>query len=120
MVQMDYKMVIAVRKDIKLSAGKMAAQVAHAAVNCALQSKRRDPDSFQAWYEEGQKKVVVKVADLVELHEIRMDAEAAGLVCSLITDAGHTELPPGTVTCLGVGPAQEHRIDKVTGHLGLM
>jgi PTH2 family peptidyl-tRNA hydrolase len=117
---MEYKMVIAVRKDLKLTPGKMAAQVAHAAVNCALMTKRRDPEYFQSWYVEGQKKVVVKVTDLAELHEVKMSAEAAGLVTSLITDAGHTELPAGTVTCLGIGPAPEFKIDKVTGHLGLM
>jgi peptidyl-tRNA hydrolase, PTH2 family len=117
---METKMIIVVRKDIKLSPGKLAAQVAHAAVNCAFQSKRRDPDGFESWYDEGQKKVVVKVKDLAELFQIKAAAESAGLVTSLITDAGHTELPPGTVTCLGVGPASETRIDKVTGHLGLM
>lgn len=117
---MENKMVIVVRKDIKLSPGKLAAQVAHAAVNCAFLAKRRDQDSFDSWYEEGQKKVVVKVKDLAELFQIKSAAEAAGLVTSLITDAGHTELPPGTITCLGVGPASETRIDRVTGHLGLM
>ena len=117
---MEHKMVIVVRKDIKLSPGKMAAQVAHAAVNCALSAKKRQPDRFDAWYEEGQKKVVVKARDLQELYEIKEMAESSGLINSLITDAGHTELPPGTITCLGVGPAPEKEIDKVTGHLGLM
>ena len=53
-------MVIVVRKDIKLSPGKMAAQVAHAAVNCALIAKKRSPMYFDAWYNEGQKKAVLK------------------------------------------------------------
>jgi PTH2 family peptidyl-tRNA hydrolase len=117
---MEYKMVIAVRKDIKLSGGKMAAQVAHAAVSCALAAKKRSPRSFDAWIEEGQRKVVVKVADLKELQELRVAADDAGLVNCLITDAGRTELPPNTVTCLGIGPAPEHELDRVTGHLGLM
>jgi peptidyl-tRNA hydrolase, PTH2 family len=117
---MEHKMVIVVRKDLKLSPGKMAAQVAHAAVNCALSAKRRQPDNFDAWYDEGQKKVVVKAKDLEELFSIKALAESAGLTTSLITDAGHTELPPGTITCLGVGPANERDMDKVTGHLGLM
>ncbi len=116
----EYKMVIAVRKDLKLSPGKLAAQVAHAAVTCALVSKKRKPSWFESWYEEGQKKVVVKVADLRELHELKVAAEDMGLVTALITDAGHTELPPNTTTCLGIGPAPEPEIDKVTGHLGLM
>jgi PTH2 family peptidyl-tRNA hydrolase len=119
-MRMQYKMVIAVRKDLKLSAGKMAAQVAHAAVNCALQAKRRKPEWFDKWHEEGQKKVVVKVANLEELLRLKVGAEDAGLVTSLITDAGLTELPPNTTTVLGIGPAPEEAIDHVTGHLGLM
>jgi PTH2 family peptidyl-tRNA hydrolase len=118
--QFENKMVIAVRKDIKLSPGKLAAQVAHAAVNCALGAKKRKTDWYERWYAEGQKKVVVKVKDLKELLELKMAAESAGLVTSLITDAGMTELPPNTTTCLGIGPAPDNLIDKVTGHLGLM
>jgi PTH2 family peptidyl-tRNA hydrolase len=120
MNRMSNKMVIVVRKDLKLSPGKMAAQVAHAAVNCALMAKRRTPDWFDRWYGEGQKKVVVKAADLKELFALKMTAENAGIVTSLITDAGLTELPPNTTTVLGIGPAPDEVIDKVTGHLGLM
>ena len=42
----EFKMVIVVRGDIKLSPGKMAAQVAHAAVNCAFSAKK-NYNSFQ-------------------------------------------------------------------------
>ena len=84
MASYSYKMVIVVRKDLKLSPGKMAAQVAHAAVNCALIAKKRSIMYFDAWYNEGQKKAVLKVNSLQELHEIKASAEAAGLVTSLI------------------------------------
>jgi PTH2 family peptidyl-tRNA hydrolase len=116
----EYKMVIAVRKDLKLSPGKLAAQVAHAAVNCALEAKKKRSEWFDPWYREGQKKVVVKVTGLKELFELKEAAEAAGLTTSLIIDAGMTELPPNTTTCLGIGPGPEAVLDKVTGHLGLM
>ncbi len=115
----EYKMVIVVRNDIKLGPGKMAAQVAHAAANCALSAKKNHKDYFDAWYEEGQKKVVVKAKDLEELRELQFQAKNAKLPNSLITDAGHTQLPPGTVTCLGIGPGPETAIDKITGHLKL-
>ncbi|MGD0057614.1 MAG: peptidyl-tRNA hydrolase Pth2 [Methanomassiliicoccales archaeon] len=117
---MEHKMVIAVRSDLKLSSGKMAVQAAHAAVNCALAAEKKEPDWFKRWHEEGAKKVVAKVADLQELFALKVSAEDAGLVTSLIVDAGHTELPPNTTTCLGIGPAPDELIDKVTGHLGLM
>ena len=120
MSEFRYKMVIAVRRDIKLSQGKMAAQVAHAAVNCAMASKRSSTRWFRAWYDEGQKKVVVKVPTKQEMFDIKATAEAQGLTTSVITDAGLTEVPPGTVTCIGIGPGPEDVVDKVTGHLSLM
>jgi len=116
----EYKMVIAVRTDIKLSPGKMGAQVAHAAVNCAFSAKKNYKDWFDSWYDQGQKKVVVKVKDLEELRLLQDEARKSKLPHSLITDAGHTQLAPGTVTCLGIGPGPESLIDKVTGHLTLM
>lgn len=120
MVEFSNKMVIVVRGDLKLSAGKMAAQVAHAAVNCALAAKKRTPDWFDRWYSEGQRKVVVKVPNLEDLYEVKSNAEALHLVTSLITDAGMTEIPPNTVTCLGIGPGPQEVVDKVTGHLKLV
>lgn len=115
-----YKLVIAVRSDLKLSVGKLAVQVAHAAVSCSLLSRERDRKVFDSWFEEGQKKVVVKVKSLEELYFLRDTARSRGLTSSLIADAGLTEVPPGTVTCIGIGPAKEADIDPVTGGLALM
>jgi PTH2 family peptidyl-tRNA hydrolase len=61
----------------------------------------------------------VKCKNLEELRELQHLAKVAKLPNSLITDAGHTQLPPGTVTCLGIGPGPENAIDKITGHLKL-
>ena len=115
----EYKMVIVIRTDIKLSPGKMAAQVSHAAVNCSFAAKKSNTKWFRKWYDEGQRKVVLKIPNLAELRELQYAAKANDLPNSLITDAGHTELPPGTVTCLGIGPAPGNLIDKVTGSLPL-
>ena len=57
---MEYKMVILVRQDLKLPKGKMAAQVAHAAVEAAVKSSDSKVDG---WLSQGQKKVVLKVVD---------------------------------------------------------
>ncbi len=115
-----YKMVIAVRDDLKLSKGKMAVQVAHAAVSCALSSKKRHTLVFRKWFDEGQKKVVVKVKDLKELYEIKTAAEDMGIQTALISDAGLTEVEPGTVTCLGLGPEKNEVLDTLTGDLPLL
>jgi PTH2 family peptidyl-tRNA hydrolase len=115
-----YKLVVVTRSDLRLSPGKLAAQVAHAAVSCALVAKKREPEIFKEWYEEGQRKVVLKVPDLKTLYELKTQAEDDGLVTSLISDAGLTEIPAGTVTVLGIGPAREKEVDRVTGDLSLL
>lgn len=116
---MEFKLVVVVREDLKISPGKMAAQVGHAAVSCALKSKEKEKRLFSDWMEEGQRKVVLRVSGLPELERIERMADAAGLVTSRIVDAGLTEIPPGTVTCLGVGPAREADVDRITGNLKL-
>jgi PTH2 family peptidyl-tRNA hydrolase len=113
----EYKQVILVRQDLKLTKGKMAAQVSHASVESLLKSHK---DDATAWRQQGMKKVVLKVADLKELQDYKRKAEDAGLVVAMITDAGHTQLPPSTVTCLGIGPDKAEKIDKVTGQLKLI
>ena len=114
------KLVVVIRKDIKMTPGKLAVQVAHAAVNCTLSSKKNNERWFKSWYREGQKKVVVKCENLSKLYEIKAIAESLNLETSLIQDAGMTEVEPGTITCLGIGPGPSPEVDKVTGSLPLL
>ena len=115
----EYKLVVVVRTDLGLTKGKMAVQVAHASVSCAMQAHGRRRRGYDEWYREGQKKIVAKVATVRELLELKSMAEAKGLITSLVTDAGLTQVPPGTTTCLGIGPAAAKDVDPLTGHLGL-
>jgi len=116
---MEYKLVVVVRDDLDMSVGKLSAQVAHAAVTCALEAKAKRPKWFSAWYKEGQRKVVLKARDLEQLRTLKENAARAGLTTAMIADAGLTELPPNTTTCLGIGPAPEKDLDPITGSLPL-
>lgn len=110
------KQVIVARKDLGMSPGKLAAQVAHA----SLRSYESSPSSTQqAWKQEGQKKVVLQIDSEEELFRLADDAEREGIPYAVIRDAGHTELESGSVTALGIGPAKEVVIDRITGHLAL-
>lgn len=115
-----YKMAIVVREDLKLSKGKLSAQVAHAAVSCAIKSEKNKSKYFSEWFSEGQKKVVLKIQDLDSLLKVFNEAKSVGLTTELIKDAGLTEIPPGTITVLGIGPAPEDEIDKIVGNLKLL
>ena len=116
----EYKMVIVVRADLGMSKGKTAAQVAHAAVNCALAAKKKDPEALERWMMNAYPKIVLKADDEKELFEIRSFADALGIINSVITDAGRTEIAPGSVTCIGLGPDAGSKIDKVTGDLSML
>ena len=112
-----YKQIIVVRSDLKMSRGKLASQVSHAAVDSAHNVERR---IISAWRATGQKKVVLKAKNESELFALKEKCKKLEIQCSLITDAGRTELEPGTVTALGIGPDEEDKINKVTGSLPLL
>ncbi len=114
---MSYKQVILVREDLKLPKGKLGAQCSHASVDATLKSDKKIVD---LWKREGGKKVVLKVKDEKELLKYKRLADELGLKTALIKDAGHTVLEPGTITCLGIGPDLEEKIDKVSGKLKMM
>jgi len=114
---MEYKQVILVRKDLKMSKGKMSAQTAHASTEAVLKSHK---DDITKWRNQGMKKAILKVEDEKELIKYKIQAEDSGLVVSLITDARRTELKPGTTTCLAIGPDKEEKIDQITGRLKLL
>lgn len=111
---------IVTRKDLKLSPGKLAAQVAHAAVSCALETKKNNKKWFTKWMREGAKKAVVKTDSVEDFFELKMKADELNIESVIISDAGHTEIASGTKTVLGVGPAPNNLIDQVTGDLSLL
>ena len=69
---------------------------------------------------EGQCKIAVKVKNEMELLDLEKKAKELELPCALIIDRGLTEIPPGTITCLGIGPAFEKEINKITSTLPLL
>ncbi len=103
-----------------MSKGKLAAQVAHASVTASFEAYHRFREWFDKWWSEGQKKVVLKVGSSKELVELYEKAKLMNLPASIIRDAGLTELPPGTITAIAIGPAPSNLIDKITGRLKLL
>lgn len=111
------KQAIVVRTDLGMGRGKAAAQVAHASLQAY---EKAGPDARRAWTDGGQTKVVLKVRSEPEIHELADQARREGLPHAVISDAGHTQLEPGTVTAFAVGPAEENIVDRVTGDLKLL
>ncbi len=114
---MKYKQAMVVREDLDLPKGKLAVQVAHAAVES---SNNADENLVEKWREDGGTKIVVKVDNLDELRRVKQHADDVGLATALIKDAGKTVVSPGTATCIGIGPDSDEKIDKVISNLSLL
>ena len=113
----DYKQAIVLRADLGLGKGKLVAQGAHASLNAYMKA---EGEAKIVWDKFGMKKIVLKVQSEKELMQYFTYCDDAGLKPALIRDAGHTQIPSGTVTCFGVGPAEEKKIDGILGELKLL
>ncbi|MDD3039624.1 peptidyl-tRNA hydrolase Pth2 [Bacteroides sp.] len=111
------KQVIIVREDLGMSCGKMVAQAAHAAVNAVRNASESDVNE---WIESGYKKIALAVDSVLALEQLAEAAKTAGLPFALITDFGYTEVAPGTVTALGIGPAEDAKVNRITKKLRLL
>ena len=110
------KQAIVTRADLGMGEGKLAAQVAHGSLMAYEDADRRAQSD---WKGTGQKKVVLSADSESQLFELADIAEREGVPHAVVRDAGHTQLKPGTVTALAVGPARENLVDRVTGDLDL-
>lgn len=111
------KQAIVIRIDLGMSVGKLAAQACHASVAATFAAPR---DDVSRWLEEGQTKVVLQAASVDVLLNLKQKCSALDLDHALISDAGRTELAEGALTAIGIGPADDKSVDKVTGALPLL
>ena len=114
------KQAIVARLDIKMGKGKLAAQAAHASISAAEEAMKKHEEWYREWKDEGQKKVVLKVQSEAELTELYRIAKGSRLPAAIVEDRGLTQLEPGTVTCVGIGPGPDGDIDRITGKLKLL
>ncbi|MDR3508085.1 MAG: aminoacyl-tRNA hydrolase [Caulobacteraceae bacterium] len=111
------KQVIVVDQSLGLPPGKLAAQVAHAAIIAFL---RAAPPLQRAWLESGMTKIVLACDSAAALRGLADQAQAAGLSVGLVADAGRTVVAAGTLTCVGIGPDEAERVNAVTSALRLL
>jgi len=114
------KLILIINNGLKMGKGKIAAQAGHASVQATLKAGEKNPLTLQAWLSSGQKKVCLKGDDADQLLALEKQAKEAGLLTSKIHDAGHTQIPSGSLTVLAIGPCQDDSVEKITGTLKLL
>lgn len=114
------KLILIINNGLKMGKGKIAAQAGHASVQATLKAGEKNPLALQAWLSSGQKKVCLRGDDADHLLALEKQAKEAGLLTSKIHDAGHTQIPSGSLTVLAIGPCQDELLEKITGTLKLL
>ena len=112
------KQVLIIRSDLKMGKGKIAAQASHASVSAYIKTLNKNKDWVDEWIDH-QKKIVLKVDSLEEMLRL-FELLKKEFPCSLIKDAGHTQVAPGSVTALGIGPVPESKINPYIKNLKLL
>ena len=112
-----FKQIIIIRNDLGMSEGKKCVQTANASLGAY---KKTDKKVIKKWEFEGQKKVVLEIDSKEKILNLYRELKKEKITCFLVEDAGLTELEPGTITALGIGPEREETLDKVTGKLKLL
>lgn len=96
------KQVILMRTDLGMSVGKMCAQAAHAV------KYQKEPV------------IVLQVSSEKELTDLLYQAQLNSITYTQVFDAGHTEVPEGTLTCGCIVAYRDADVDKITGQLPLL
>jgi peptidyl-tRNA hydrolase, PTH2 family len=118
---MKLKQAMIVRTDLGMGKGKIAGQVAHAAVEAAESIRRYCPEWYYSWLNDDiLDKIILKVDNEAKLQALSRDAFAQGINPAKIYDAGKTQLEPSTFTALGIGPAPEYKIVPLIKDLKLL
>lgn len=113
---MELAQYIIVNAGLGMNKGKIAAQASHSAVTVL---DKIDEEIIEEWKGQGMKKIVLKVKDEKELLEL-FEKTKRELPCALITDAGKTQIAPGSKTCFACGPVEENKAQKYFSKLKLL
>lgn len=133
----EYRLVMAIRNDLKMQKGKVAAQCGHAAVAAYAKALQRQPELLKHWmrygiqqekscittvslfFVVGGTKITVRIDSEKEMLEISEKAKKLGILSSIVRDAGQTQVAPGSRTVIAIGPAPKSVLEQITGHLKL-
>ncbi|XP_004291174.1 PREDICTED: peptidyl-tRNA hydrolase 2, mitochondrial isoform X2 [Fragaria vesca subsp. vesca] len=116
----ELKMVLVVRRDLKMTTGKIASQCAHAATGMYAELMQSHRSLLRQWEQNGQPKIVVTCKSQQEMNKLKEAADGIGLPTFVVADAGRTQVASGSKTVLAVGPGPKELVDSVTGKQGLL
>ncbi|KAL1762430.1 peptidyl-tRNA hydrolase PTH2-domain-containing protein [Schizophyllum commune] len=112
------KLVLVVRTDLKLPAGKIAERCGDATLACYKTLIARNPQLVKHWERTGQAKIALKGSSQKQLEELERTAKGLNLCARGIQDDTAKDGPATVI--LAIGPAPVDLVNRVTGKLRLL
>jgi peptidyl-tRNA hydrolase, PTH2 family len=116
----ELKMWLAVRCDLNMPPGKLAAQAGHAFSSALLSAFQSDPDCVRRYQAHAMPKVVVGVRNEANLQRVAEEARRAGIPSYLVLDAGRTVFAEPTHTVCAIGPCYRSDLPTFVKRLRLL
>lgn len=120
----ETRMALVIRTDLKMTKGKVAAQCAHAALGSYRLMSMENSESenlplLRRWERHGQAKITLQCKSKDDLDLLFAKAISLNVNAYMVRDAGRTQIEPGSITVLALGPAPKPVLDEITGDLKL-
>lgn len=113
------RMVFVVRKDLKMSAGKVANQCSHASGAMTLLLAMHHLELLKKWMSEGMIKIIYKAEDETQFNDLIKQTVLLKYPFYVVKDAGKTQIESGSNTVLCIGPATKQALESITQSLKL-
>lgn len=107
-----------VRKDLKMTKGKIAAQCGHAVQELIVQCPRDVLDKYRE--NMSYPKICLQVPDYVHIEDLIKQFQEKKFPYHLVKDEGRTQTQPGSHTVLGLGPIYKSQVKDLLNHLKLL
>ena len=108
------RMYIIVNSDLKLSTGKLCAQVGHAVQDVVI-SCRGNKKRWNSYKNNGSAKIVLKADQQIFDELLRCSCKKV-----VVVDSGKTEVPEGTITTIVFPPMYESEVPEFIKGLKLL
>lgn len=97
----DIITVFLINSDLKMGKGKICAQVGHAALSLWLKNEK---NPFLTLWEHQGRRTLAFSGTLQQIRDAEKEGARAGFITTHIRDAGRTQIAPGSMTCVAIGP----------------
>ncbi|KAH3685204.1 hypothetical protein WICPIJ_003798 [Wickerhamomyces pijperi] len=120
----ETRLALVIRTDLKMTKGKVAAQCSHATLGAYRLMSMENSESenlplLRRWERHGQAKITLQCKSKDDLDLLFAKAISLNVNAYMVRDAGRTQIEPGSITVLALGPAPKPVLDQITGDLKL-